>query len=262
MDRYDDAGRPQDHGVDGDPGRPVAPLVSEARGGRTWRRTALVIVGLGVAAGLATWGVALAGRDGAASAAATPSASTPAASAEPSATAVPDATPTATPSQPASTAPVATPLDACGAPAPPIDDAADPWVGDYAGGIDGDVMMPLTLRWSVISSEDWSGHEVTATPTGLWLVSEDGLVVGVPAAELPRSLPVAMNPGSEGDGGGSEGAIEISTTFLACPDGTGGLPPAPYRARLGVQLDTGAGTRTASGDIPVFLPDYATATAP
>lgn len=267
MDPRDNLDRPPDDDPERGPDLPPVTTGVEARHPRPWRRVALVTAGVAVAAGLVVIGMVLADRDDdAPPVATTPSSPASAtASPEPRATSTPSpTTPAPTPSsQPQPQAPAVPALDACGTPAPPLDEAADPWVGDYGGGTDGDVMVPLDLHWSVISGEDWGGQTVTAAIVGLWLVSEDGtLVVGVPASELPESVPVAMSPGSEGAGSGSEGAIELTTEFLACPDGSGALPPAPHRARLGVQLETGTTPQPVWGDIVVFLPDYTTATAP
>lgn len=229
---------------------------------RPWGVAALVVAGLLVIGGVTAGAVALAGRNDAGPAAASPSSPAQTQAAEPSATPTPTPTVTETPTaDPETEAPAIPGLEACGTTAPAADGGAELWVGDYGGGVDGDVGMPLDLGWSAITGEDWGGQTVTATVVGLWLVSEQGDIVAVPATAPPTSIPVAMTSGSEGGGGGSEGRIELSTQFAACPDGTGALPPAAYRARIGVQLSNGSATVSAWGDVPVFLPDYETAMA-
>ncbi len=215
-------------------------------------------------AGLTIAVVALAGGDDGAPVAASPSTTadvtaSPEPSPTPTSTPIPTtpAEPEPTPEPEASGAPA---LVACGTAAPQVDEVAAPWVGDYGGGIDGDVALPVDLRWSVITGEDWGGRTMTASVVDLWLVSEDGTVVAVPASEPPDTVPLAMSEGSEGGGGGSEGVIELTTTFVACPDGSGGLAPAAYRARVGILID-GATAQPVWGDIVVFVPDYDTATA-
>ncbi|GEN78352.1 hypothetical protein [Actinotalea fermentans] len=257
MDARDSIDHPQHqaHGPDRTSAPPAVRWYRRPWGVAVLAAAVLLVVG-GVAAAVALAG----GDDGADPVVASPSSP---ATQTPTPSTTPTPTPTAAPSvtqEPE--APAIPGLEACGTVVPaPAETSPDLWVGDYGGGIDGDVMVPLDLGWSAITGEDWSGQSVAATVVGLWLVSEQDVVVAVPTTPPPASVPVTMTSGSEGGGSGSEGRIELSTQFAACPDGTGALPAATYRARIGVELSNGSSTESAWGDIPVFLPDYATATA-
>lgn len=262
MDAHDDIDRP--HGQDQAPAQglgptDVPPSVSWYR--RPWGIAAIAAAGALAVGGIVVGAMALAGGDDDAPPVATSPSPTETQSVEPS----PSTTPS--PSESATTPPAEQPetpavpgLEACGTTAPPATDGGGLWVGDYGGGMDGDVMVSLDLRWAMISDQDWSSQAVTATVLGLWLVAQDGTVVAVPADGTPAPLSVTMASGSEGGGSGSEGVLEVTTEFRACPGGTGGLPPAEYRARIGVEVAAGASAQTVWGDIPFFLPDYDTAT--
>ena len=250
-----------------DPGRGATLDGGRAGAGwyrRPWGIALVAAAGVLAVAGIAVGAVALAGGDddGPSAATSSPSpAGTPSAVPSDAASASPTTTPTpTTPATEEPAEPAVPGLEACGTTAPAATDGGDLWVGDYGGGVDGDVMVPLDLRWAVISGDDWSAQPVTATVLGFWLVSPDGTVVAVPADGTPGPVTVAMTSGSEGEGSGSEGALVLTADFRACPDGVGGLPPAEYRARIGVSVTAGAAATTAWGDVPVFLPDYATAT--
>lgn len=265
MDARDDVDRPQ--GQDGAPGPDAEPTGAPHAPGwyrRPWGIAAIAAAGVLAVGGIAVGAMALADADDDAPPVAESASPTGTQSAEPSATETPSPTPTpseTTPpaEEPEPEAPAVPGLEACGTAAPAATDGGGLWVGDYGGGVDGDVNVPLDLRWAMISGEDWGGQTVTATVLGLWLVAQDGTVVAVPADGTPGPLAVAMTSGSEGDGGGSEGALVVTTDFRACPGGTGGLPAAEYRARIGVSVSAGGAAQTVWGDIPFFLPDYDTA---
>ncbi len=267
MDARDDLGP---HSPD-QPGRagPAAGPTAAAPGGAGWYRRPWGIALIAAVSVLAVVGVtvgamALADGDDDDPPVATSPSPTPTRSPTPSPSATPTPTPTQTPTTPATEEPEpedppALVLDACGIPAPQGHGSDDPWVGDYGGGVDADVSVPLNLSWQVITGQDWGGQTVTSTVTGLWLVTEGGAVVAVPE-QLPGPVAVAMTSGSEGGGGGSEGTLTVATTFLTCPGGSGTLQAGQYRARVSVTIQSAAGTVPGWGDIPVFLPDYATAT--
>lgn len=153
-------------------------------------------------------------------------------------------------------------LAACGTrPTPASDDRL--WVGDYAGGMDGDVGTPLDLDWSVITNDDLSGRPLTATILHLWLLDESGTVVAVPSAPVPATASLPMTSGSEGGGSGSEGQLlAAGTTFVACPGGSGSLPAGVYLTEVEVRIDGGPAPMRTSGGELLFLPSYDAARHP
>lgn len=263
MGARDDVDRPQGQG--GAPGPDAGPTgAPEAPGWyrRPWGVAAIAVAGVLAVGGIAVGAMALADGDDDDPPAAASESPTETQSAEPSATETPSPTPSETTppaEEPEPEAPVVPGLEACGTAAPPATNGGGLWVGDYGGGVDGDVNVPLDLHWAMISGEDWGGQTVTAAVQGLWLVAQDGTIAAVPADGTPEPLAVAMTSGSEGDGAGSEGALVVTTDFRACPSGTGGLPAAQYLARIGVSVSAGGAPQTVWGDIPFFLPDYDTA---
>lgn len=264
MDAHDDVDRPQGQDAAGPDAQPTGAPHAPGWYRRPWGIAAIAAVSVLAVGGATVGAMALAGGDDDTPPLATSASPTPTPSPKPSVSATPTATPTPTETTPPADEPKPDDppvlvLDACSVPAPQGNGSDDPWVGDYGGGIDADVAVPLNLNWQVITGEDWGGQTVTATVQGLWLVNEGGTVVAVPE-ELPGPVSVTMTSGSEGGGSGSEGSLKVATTFLTCPDGSGTLQAGQYRARISVTLQAPAATVPGWGDIPVFLPDYDTAT--
>ncbi|MCV2394909.1 hypothetical protein OEB99_11365 [Actinotalea sp. M2MS4P-6] len=171
----------------------------------------------------------------------------------------PTATETATAEPTAS--PTAPDFGACGE---ELDVTSDPglWVGDYGGGTDAESDTPVDLRWSLIAVEDWSDRAVAVAVLGLWLTREDETTV----AAVPSEVPVApgtveFTPGSEGGGGGSEGVLELSVPFTACPGGLDPIPVGVYQARVHLLVDDGTTEHDTWGYEFVFVGGYDAATA-